>query len=159
MPRGIKTLTEEHKQKMKAGRQKKTQDQDELDELEPVRGAPKGYLDGGIWIPFKRYTIKITGDEKTAFDFLRPLRITLRPASAFDYCRYIEREILNPSIWQDIPRIKEALKKYVDIEEGAPIKIVKPKKEKKTRAPLTEERKAQLKVQLQKARDVRKEKK
>jgi hypothetical protein len=66
---------------------------------------------------YEKQILKITGREKTGFDFWPALRLTLRPIHRYNLCHEIERKIVSISIWKDIEAIKIILSEYFDIEE------------------------------------------
>lgn len=149
-------MTEEHKQKIREGREKakKEREASGVSTRKPRKSKLKGFKN----MVGDKPVLYITGEEETGFDFWEPLRELYRPVASWEGKR-IEREIVDPKIWKNIGIIKTILSNYVHMEIKSSNKPKKVKKERKKREPMTEEQKTKLRENLEKAREARKSKK
>ena len=106
-------MTEEHKQKIREGREKakKEREASGVSTRKPRKSKLKGFKN----MVGDKPVLYITGEEETGFDFWEPLRELYRPVASWEGKR-IEREIVDPKIWKNIGIIKTILSKYVHIE-------------------------------------------
>jgi len=148
-------MTEEHKQKIREGRERARKEKEALGI--PTRNSKGKKLKGFKSVVGDKPVLYITGEEKTGFDFWEPLRKLYRPVASW-VGKKIEREIVDPKIWRNVGIIKDILSKYVHIEIKESNKKKKEKKERKKRAPMSEEQKAKMAEILKKAREARKKK-
>ena len=135
-------MTEEHKQKIKEGRERARQER--LEQGLPLRQKKTKKIKEDKFVNGKP-VVYITGNEETGFDFWKAIRKALRPIGWSKVCDFITREIVKPEYWQDVNFIKKILDGYVHL-----VVIDSEKKKKRTRKPgsyvMTEEHKAKLKA-------------
>lgn len=109
MPRG--PLSEKHKKAMQDARKKAREEK--IARGEPLRVTKKMKA-----FRFKNGlpVCKITGKEKNALDFFKPIRFTFRSLHQYNNYPKILKEITSKAIWKNIGLIKNILSKYVYLE-------------------------------------------
>lgn len=139
-------MTEEHKQRIKEGRERARQER--LEQGLPLRQKKSKKV---LFVNDKPI-LTITGNEETGFDFWKAIRLALRPIGRSKEADFITREIVRPEIWQNVPFILRVLETHFHIETEGEAKA-RTKKERKERKPrkvsayvMTEEHKAKLKA-------------
>lgn len=83
-----------------------------------IKKAKKTKKESGPIDPvYEKQILHITGKEVNAFQFWPLLRQTLRPLHQYILCKKIEREIVQPAIWNDLEKIKTILDEYFIIKK------------------------------------------
>ena len=61
---------------------------------------------------YMKETLYYTGAERSGFEFWPLIRNKLRPLKQYVLLHIIEREIVQPDIWLNVPKVKEKLGEY-----------------------------------------------
>lgn len=67
---------------------------------------------------YENQILYVSGKEKNGFDYWEEIREVLRPIHQYQLCRKVEKEIIDPAIWENIKVIKEVLEKYFTLVKG-----------------------------------------
>lgn len=99
-------MTEEHKQKLKEGREKRR--------LEKANGTYVKKVK--VEKEKSKPVVFITNKEKNAFDFFKSIRLAFRKEGNYILEKKVLKEITDKDWWQNVSWIKNVLSKYVDFE-------------------------------------------
>lgn len=142
-------MTEEHKKKIKEGREKAKKLR-EAGVVLPKKNSKKAFKN-----VFDKPIVQYTGEEKDAFDFIPLVRAAFRRQHNYLASPKIVHEITDKRFWQNVPWILSVLEKYVILEKED---SSAPKKARRKRKPMTEEQRLEACERLKKAREARNKK-